>query len=52
MSTRAKVLSVLGLILALLAIACTVAAVVYRIESRRRELYEEKWQDYDECGVV
>jgi len=40
------------LILLILGIAVTVAFVVYGFAvKRRRFLHEEKWKDYDECGM-
>ena len=43
--------SLCGLILVLLVIAGSVAGIVYWFSSHRRRLYEEKWKDYDECGL-
>lgn len=32
-------------------IAAGVAALVYACAMHRRHVYDEKWKDYDECGL-
>ena len=36
----------------LVAIAVGVAGIVYALSTHRRHVNQEKWKDYDECGLV
>lgn len=43
-------ISAISVLLGIAALASTVAYFVYRIYSNR--VYNEKWKDYDDCGLA
>ena len=44
--------SLCGVLMVLVAIAVGVAGIVYALSTHRRHVNQEKWKDYDECGLV
>ncbi|MCD8220187.1 MAG: hypothetical protein LUC50_07710 [Ruminococcus sp.] len=43
--------SILSLILILVAITAGVASIVYALSVHHQHLHDEKWKDYEECGL-
>ena len=43
-------ISVISVLLGIAALASTIAYFVYRIYSNR--VYNEKWKDYEDCGLA
>ncbi len=51
MGHKSEKVSIVGLIAVLFTIAISVAGIVYGWSTHRRHLNDEKWKDYDECGL-